>query len=179
MSEQTAPQTYTSVGTPTAETRKLPGWARPAAVAAAAAMLTAGIGGALTDLGPWYQALAMPSWKPVDAAFPIMWTLIFTLCAIAGVLQWQRAVIADERALVLGLWGFNAVMNIAWSWLFFDLQRPDLALFQVPVLWLSILALVVILWHLSKRASLLLVPYLGWVGVAAMLNLEIVRLNGM
>ena len=42
------------------------------AVAFACSFLVASIGGSLTDLGPWYQALKQPSWKPPDAAFGII-----------------------------------------------------------------------------------------------------------
>ena len=66
---------------------------------------------------------------------------------------------------------------MAWSPLFFTLERPDWSLAEVPLLWLSILALIVGLAPLSALAAWLLVPYLAWVSVAAALNLAIVRLN--
>lgn len=139
---------------------------------------TAGIGGALTEIGPWYFSLRQPAWKPPDAAFGIVWTTIFTLCAISAWLAWRAA---DARALrlrVAVLFGVNAVCNIVWSALYFKLQRPDWALVEVVFLWLSILTLIVGLWRLSRWGSGLLVPYLVWVSIAAMLNLETVRLNG-
>ncbi|WP_310615509.1 TspO/MBR family protein [Limnohabitans sp.] len=139
---------------------------------------TAGIGGALTEIGPWYFSLRQPAWKPPDAAFGIVWTTIFTLCAISGWLAWRAA---DTRALrlrVAVLFGVNAVCNIVWSALYFKLQRPDWALVEVVFLWLSIVALIVGMWRLSRWGSGLLLPYLVWVSIAAMLNLETVRLNG-
>jgi tryptophan-rich sensory protein len=50
-------------------------------------------------------------------------------------------------------------------------------LWEVPFLWLSVLAPIVLLYSISRTASLLLVPYLAWVSFAAFLNLTIVRLN--
>jgi tryptophan-rich sensory protein len=64
-----------------------------------------------------------------------------------------------------------------WSLFFFRLQRPDWALLEVTLLWLSILMLIVFLLRQSRTASLLLAPYLVWVSFAAILNLTIVRLN--
>lgn len=139
---------------------------------------TAGIGAALTDLGPWYFALRQPPWKPPDAAFGVIWTTIFTLCAISGWLAWQAADSWALRRRVAGLFGLNAVLNVLWSALYFKLQRPDLALFEVVFLWLSIVALIVGLWRLSRWASLLLVTYWLWVSIAAVLNLQTVLLNG-
>ena len=139
---------------------------------------TAGIGAALSELGPWYFALKHPPWKPPDAAFGAIWSTIFTLCAISGWLAWQAADTLALRRRVLCLFGVNAVLNIVWSALYFKLQRPDWALFEVVFLWLSILALVMGLWRLSRWASLLLVTYWIWVSIAAVLNVQTVMLNG-
>jgi tryptophan-rich sensory protein len=108
----------------------------------------------------------------------VIWTTIFTLCAISEWLAWQAA---DTRALrlrVAGLFGFNALCNIVWSALYFKLQRPDWALVEVVFLWLSIVALILALWRLSRWASAWLLSYLLWVSIAAVLNYETVRLNG-
>ena len=150
----------------------------PLVVAFVLSYATAGIGGALTDLGPWFYALRQPDWKPPDAAFGIVWTTIFTLCAISAWLAWRAADTPALQRRVLGLFGLNAALNILWSALSFKLQRPDWALLEVVFLWLSIVALIVGLWRLSRPASLLLLPYLVWVSIASMLNLATVQLNG-
>lgn len=147
-------------------------------LALALSYATAGIGGALTELGPWYYALQQPSWKPPDAAFGAIWSVIFTLCAISAALAWEAADDAAERRRVLLLFGLNALLNIVWSGLYFGLHRPDWALLEVVALWLSILALLRGLWPISRWASVLHLPYLAWVSAAAMLNLATVQLNG-
>lgn len=139
---------------------------------------TAGIGGALTELGPWYYALRHPEWKPPDAAFGVVWSTIFTLCAISGALAWRAAETAGLRRRVGLLFGANAVLNVLWSLLYFKLHRPDWALIEVVFLWLSIAALIAGLWRISRWASVLLLPYLVWVSIATALNLATVRLNG-
>lgn len=139
---------------------------------------TAGLGGALTELGPWYYALHQPAWKPPDAAFGVVWTTIFTLCAFSGWLAWRAADTQVLRQRVLLLFGTNALLNIVWSALYFKLHRPDWALIEVALLWLSIVALIAGLWRLSRLASALLLPYLVWVSIASFLNLATVQLNG-
>ncbi len=139
---------------------------------------TAGVGGALTELGPWYFALKHPDWKPPDAAFGVIWSTIFTLCALSGSKAWQAADTVALRCRVAGLFAANALLNMLWSALYFKLQRPDWALWEVVWLWLSIAALVVGLWRLSRWASVLLLPYWVWVSIAAVLNFETVQLNG-
>jgi translocator protein len=103
---------------------------------------------------------------------------IFALCAAAGVIGWRRAPSRAQRGLMVMLFALNGFLNVFWSLLFFRLHRPDWSLFEVPLLWLSVLALIVVLTRFAKPAAWLLVPYLVWVTTAALLNWQIVRLNG-
>ena len=48
----------------------------------------------------------------------------------------------------------------------------------VIVLWLSILAMILYCGRFSRRAAMLLLPYLAWVSFAASLNWAVVDLNG-
>lgn len=152
--------------------------AAPLAAGALCAVAVAGLGGAMTDTGPWYLALAKPPWQPPGWIFGPVWTVIFACCAWSFAEAWAAAGSRSMRATVLWLFGFNMFLNIAWSALFFAWRRPDWALIEVVLLWLSIAALIRVLLPLSRRAALLLLPYLVWVGIAAALNWEVVRLNG-
>ena len=149
----------------------------PILVAAGTAFVVALAGGLLTTTGPWYHALRRPAWKPPDWAFGPVWATIFTLTAVSAVLAWTGAGASDRAALVAA-YAVNAVLNIAWSGLFFRLRRPDWALIEVVFLWLSIAGLILVTARISGFGALLLLPYLVWVAVAAVLNRAIVRLNG-
>jgi tryptophan-rich sensory protein len=151
---------------------------RAVVVAAVAALVVAALGASVTDLGPWYQGLAKPSWQPPDPVFGIAWTTIYALTAMSAVIVWRRTSRAAERQMLLAMFGLNAVLNLSWSVLFFHLQRPDWALLGVAALWLSIIALIIYGARHARVAGLLLAPYLAWVTVAAALNFEVVRLNG-
>jgi len=149
----------------------------PVLVAGAAALLVGLAGGVATRTDAWYHGLRVPAWKPPDRAFGPIWAVILALAAASASLGWSASAGTAERALLLAAFGLNAVLNIAWSVLFFRLRRPDWALAEIVLLWLSILLLVIVLARLSLAGALLLLPYLGWVGVAAFLNLRILRLN--
>lgn len=151
---------------------------RPIIVAAAVALIIGVLGGTITDTGAWYEALNKPSWQPPDWLFGPVWTTIYALCVIAAAHAWNRAPDGTIRSWIIAGFALNGFFNLAWSLLFFRLQRPDWALLEVGLLWLSILMLIVLFARFAPRASLLLVPYLAWVSFAAWLNLTIVRLNG-
>lgn len=151
---------------------------RPVVIAAAAALCVAALGGSLTDLGSWYHHLREPSWKPPDWAFGPIWTAIFALAAAAGVTAWNRAQTYAGKQWIIGLFAANGFLNVLWSLIFFKLQRPDHALVEVLFLWASILALIVTFWRRAPLASLLLAPYAIWVTLAALLNYQVVLLNG-
>ena len=151
---------------------------KPIAVAAGAAMFVAVLGGLMTDLGPWYVSLKQPAWKPPDWAFGPIWTTIFALAAAAGVIGWRRAPSRGQRELMLMLFALNGFLNVFWSLLYFRLHRPDASLLEVPLLWLSVLALIVLLARFAKPAAWMLAPYLVWVAIAATLNWQTVKLNG-
>jgi tryptophan-rich sensory protein len=140
--------------------------------------VVAALGGTLTDIGPWYLALAKPPWQPPGWLFGPVWTLIFACCAWSFADAWVSARTPATRATILWLFGANMVLNVAWSALFFYWRRPDWALIEVVLLWLSIAGLIVALKPVSRRAAALLAPYLAWVTIAAVLNWEVVRLNG-
>ena len=151
---------------------------KPIIIAALAAMAVAGIGGLMTDIGPWYLGLVKPSWQPPDWLFGPAWTLIFSLAAASGVIAWRAAPNQASREWMLALFALNAVLNVSWSLLFFKLKRPDWALMEVGFLWLSVALLIVVLGRYSRKASLLLAPYLVWITFAAALNWATARLNG-
>lgn len=153
------------------------GWG-PVIVAVTGALICGGAGGLLTRIDDWYRNLRKPSWQPPDWLFGPVWTIIIGLAAWSSVIGWRHAETPTGQWLVFGLFAVNVVLNAGWSYLFFFIRRPDIALREVAGLWLSILALIVLLSGISTFGAALLVPYLLWVSFASYLNLTIVRLNG-
>jgi tryptophan-rich sensory protein len=147
-------------------------------VAAGAALVVALAGGAATQVGPWYRGLDKSPLTPPDWVFGPAWTLIYATTVVAAVECWQRIHTFRERAWLLSLYFCNAVLNVLWSFFFFAWHRPDWALAEVIVLWLSVAALTAFSWPRSRRAGLLLTPYLVWVAFAGYLNLVVVTRNG-
>ena len=145
------------------------------AVASVACFAVAGAGAWLTSRGlvDWYPALRKPPFNPPDYVFGPVWTALYAMMAVAAWLVWRKA----GTGYPLGLFALQLALNLAWTALFFGLRLPGLAFAEILVLWASIAATVVSFWRVSVPAGALLVPYLLWVGFAAVLNLAIWRLN--
>lgn len=151
---------------------------RPLLIAAGAALATAIAGGAMTRIDGWYRSLEKSSLNPPDWAFAPAWTLIYALAALSAATAWRDAESQRDRSLVTILFFINAVLNIAWSAVFFTLRRPDWALAEVATLWISVAVIAGFLARFSRTGSLLMLPYLAWVTYAAWLNYKVVELNG-
>ena len=135
----------------------------------------AGVGGRFRP-GDWYARLRKSRWTPPALAFPIVWSLLYALMAIAAWWVWRRAGLwAGAPALAFYL--AQLLCNALWSWLFFGLKRPTLALLDLVMLWLLLVVTVVLFWRHSVLAATLLLPYLAWATFAAYLNAYIVWRN--
>ncbi len=126
--------------------------------------------------GAWYAALAKPPWNPPDWVFAPVWSVLYAAIAVAGWLVWRTGRSA-ARSRALALWALQLALNAAWSWLFFGLQRPGLALAEISALLVAIVATIAACARVRPAAAALLLPYLLWVGFAAALNFALWRLN--
>lgn len=151
----------------------------PALIAAGWAIILGGAGGALTDIGQWYRDLNKPSWQPPDWLFGPAWTIILGLAGWSFYIGLTQAPTPEARAGVWALFAANFVLHFLWSPLFFKLKRPDWALAENVVLWLSVAGLLTLLPRLvgDSFAGWLNLPYFVWVSFAFLLNAKIVQLN--
>ena len=128
----------------------------------------------------WFRALEKPAFYPPEIAFPVVWTLLFTLMGVALWLVWRASsdgVPARTRRTAIGLFALQMAFNVAWTPVFFGFGELLAAFGVIVVLWGLIVATVLAFGRVDVRAALLLVPYLLWVSFAAVLNYELWRLN--
>ncbi|MFN7173778.1 MAG: TspO/MBR family protein [Thermaurantiacus tibetensis] len=140
------------------------------------AVLVAASTGAIFRPGAWYAGLEKPLLTPPNWAFPAVWGLLYVLMAVAAWRVWEAGGTAARGALLL--YAVHLVLNAAWSWLFFGRKRIDLAMAEVVVFWLSILAVTIAFARFDQIAAWLMVPYHAWVTLAAILNWRFLALNG-
>jgi tryptophan-rich sensory protein len=138
-----------------------------------ALVFVAASSGALFQPGAWYANLNKPSWTPPNWLFPVAWSVLYLLIAIAGWKVWQ--VEGIKTALIV--WGISLLINMSWSYIMFERKEIGLALVDLILLWISIVAFMVLAWPVSQTATYLFVPYLMWVSIAGALNFSVWRLN--
>jgi benzodiazapine receptor len=138
----------------------------------------AAVGGWFTDssVKTWYPGLLKPVGTPPSWVFGPVWSVLYLLMATAAWLVWQERHVHDV-GLPLGLFFGQLVLNVVWSFIFFGLQRPGLALVEILVLLLAIGLTTISFSRHSRYALWLMTPYLGWVAYATYLNLGLWWLN--
>jgi tryptophan-rich sensory protein len=92
---------------------------------------------------------------------------------VAAWLVWRRA----DHGAALRLWGWQLLVNAAWTPAFFGMHSPRLAL-AVIIVMLLLIGLTIRAFHaIRPAAAYTLVPYLAWTCYAAYLNVGFVILN--
>ena len=156
---------------------RTPSLAPVAAGWAAAVTAVAVAGGLATDTSSdWYRDLDRPAWQPPGAVFGPVWTVLYVLIAVAATLA-SRDVRGPRRRVIHGLFAANLVLNVAWTWIFFQGHAPKAAGVEILVLLGTIVALMRLLWPRQRAAALALAPYGAWVAFAAALTWTIAARN--
>ncbi|MFT3784062.1 MAG: TspO/MBR family protein [Nibricoccus sp.] len=124
----------------------------------------------------FYAQLSRPAWAPPGSVFGPVWSILYTLMAIAAWVVWRKG---GWRANGKALWLFVAQLaaNSLWSWLFFAWHLGAFAFVEVIVLWLLIAVMLATFWHRQRLAGVLLLPYILWVTFASVLCFVTWRMN--
>jgi len=140
----------------------------------------AAIGSLFTAAGipGWYQSIAKPAWTPPGSVIGAVWTVLFTLIAVAAILVWNTRPRGRDNVIAMEMLSINLLFNVLWSYIFFMRHSIGGALLEMIFLWFSILACIVLFWRINRVAGLLLLPYILWVSFAFYLNWTIAMLNG-
>ncbi|MEZ0131612.1 TspO/MBR family protein [Flavobacterium sp. LBUM151] len=126
----------------------------------------------------WYPTLIKPIFNPPNWIFMPMWTFLYILMAVAAGLVWDKIKEQNDRVKkALAFFLIQLTLNAIWSYLFFGLKNPMLALIEIALLWLMIYETYLKFIKINKIAGYLLIPYLAWVAFAGILNASIWWLN--
>ncbi|MFA9201808.1 MAG: TspO/MBR family protein [Cypionkella sp.] len=124
----------------------------------------------------WFQSLAKPAIFPPPIWFGIVWTTLFVLMGIALALvcsAWG----ARLRTPAISAFAAQFLVNLAWTPVFFGMQRISGGLIVLAILDVLVIVTVVLFWRVRRLAGALLLPYLAWILFATVLNWQFLALN--
>jgi len=148
---------------------------------AVAVCLAVGYGSGLatqSSITTWFPTLNKPFFNPPNWLFAPVWTILYVMMGVSAGLIWSKM----ETVPILvkkALWVFTIqlILNALWSFLFFGMCNPFLALIEILLLWLMIVETIKVFKSIDSLASKLLIPYFLWVSFAMILNGGIWWLN--
>lgn len=125
---------------------------------------------------PWFDALEKPSLYPPPATFGIVWTVLYVLMGVALTMV-VTARGAPGRGVAILAFVIQLALNLVWSPLFFAGHRIAAALWLLMAIDVAVLVTLVLFWRVRAAAGALLLPYLGWVLFATLLNWQFLQAN--
>lgn len=125
----------------------------------------------------WYAQLSKPALTTPGWVFGPIWITLYTLMGIALYLVWQKRTKEQCNCTALQLFFFQLALHALWTYLFFGLKEPLLALIEIVILFLAVSVVMWQFWKISKPAAYVLLPYAVWIVFAAYLNFAIWQLN--
>lgn len=143
-----------------------------------APLLIGGISGIATasGIGTWYMGLNKPIFNPPNYLFGPVWSVLYVLMGVSLYLILQ-APKSEIRKKALIIFTVQLTLNFLWSFLFFKFELLGIALIEIIIIWLSIIAMIFQFNKLNKTAAYLQIPYLLWVSFASILNAALWWLN--
>ncbi|MBT9247155.1 tryptophan-rich sensory protein [Gemmobacter fulvus] len=137
------------------------------------ASAAAGLTGVLFKPGAWYESLVKPDWRPKNWMFPVAWTTIYVLSALAA----ARVAPLAGNAYAMAFWAMQIALNTLWTPVFFGARRMGLSVAVMGLLCCAVLGMLWTFWSLDGWAFTMILPYAIWLGLAAPLNWRVWRDN--
>ncbi|MFC1939205.1 TspO/MBR family protein [Chloroflexota bacterium] len=125
----------------------------------------------------WYAALEKPPFTPPNWLFAPAWITLYLLMGISVFFVWRKGLENRPVRNAIVIFLTQLVLNALWSVVFFGLHSPLYGVVVIVFLWVAILFTIIKFFRISNLAGALLLPYIGWVTFAAILNVSIAILN--
>ena len=130
----------------------------------------------IPEIPGWYAQLVKPSFSPPSWLFAPVWTLLFTMMAVAVFLVWNSRARNGKLAAYI-TFALQLILNVAWSAVFFGGHMILGGFLVILALWVMIALTIYQFKMVSSPAAWLMVPYLCWVTFAGVLNFYYWQLN--
>ena len=130
-----------------------------------------------SSIQTWYLTLQKPAFNPPNWVFGPAWITLYLLMGVSLYLVWEKGLRDRKARISVSVFGVQLALNVLWSVLFFGLRSPLYGMVVIVMLWAAIALTILRFMAISKKAGLILVPYIAWVSFAAVLNYYVWILN--
>jgi tryptophan-rich sensory protein len=125
----------------------------------------------------WYAVLKKPWFTPPGWAFGPVWLILYALMGISAYLVWKNRGHKKLMPFAKSAFCWQLSFNLCWPLFFFGLGELGKGLVDIILLWVALVITTALFYRISKKAALLLVPYIIWVTIALALNFYVWKLN--
>jgi tryptophan-rich sensory protein len=131
----------------------------------------------MSGLVEWYPKLNKPWFTPPNRIFPLVWSALYGMMALAfwRVLRAPAAAPGKPAAIVVFI--VQMILNAAWSVTFFGMRNPELALAVIAALIVAVAWTWRVFRPIDGLAGAMMLPYLAWISFASLLNAAVAWLN--
>jgi len=131
----------------------------------------------ISAIPTWYAVLRKPWFTPPNWLFGPIWLTLYFLMGISLYLVFESKRNKAKEKPALWAFGIQLFLNVLWSVLFFGMHYLLYGFIEIVLLWISIAVTIILFFKVSKVAAYLLLPYILWVTIAALLNYYVFILN--
>jgi len=131
----------------------------------------------ISSIPTWYAVLRKPWFTPPNWLFGPIWLTLYFLMGISLYLVFESKRNKAKEKPALWAFGIQLFLNVLWSVLFFGMHYLLYGFIEIVLLWISIAVTIILFFKVSKVAAYLLLPYILWVTIAALLNYYVFILN--
>lgn len=120
-----------------------------------------------------YNEIIKPFYSPPAFVFPIVWTILYILMGVSFYLALQ----GNNKRQVIIVYAIQLLINVLWSFIFFNQQRYLLSTLWIILLIIAIIWMMYTFYKVNPLSAYLQIPYLIWCVFALILNFHIFLLN--
>ncbi|MGV8981198.1 TspO/MBR family protein [Clostridium sp.] len=124
-----------------------------------------------------YANFNKPPFSPPGWVFPVVWTILFFLMAVAAYRIWMKGKAGEDVSKALTLYCAQLFLNFLWSIIFFRFRLYAIAFLELLLLLVLILLTCFEFYRIDKTSGYLMIPYIVWVSFAGVLNYAIWMMN--
>lgn len=126
-----------------------------------------------------YYNLIKPPFSPPVWVFPMVWTILYFIMAIAYYRIWLSGKQGKDIHRAKVYYFIQLTLNLIWTIIFFRFRLYGLAFIDLIILLIFILLTTFEFYNIDRIAGLLMIPYIIWISFAGVLSYYIWVFNEM